>query len=119
MSLSVKTTLYPYRMHLKEKEPMELVIEIKNEDIKPKLVSFELQLPEAVAIDRTGMTRLVKKNLEKMGSGETKKLEYNIYPTKTAESGSYSGKILVLEHYQDYDYVLGKYSKEVLFRIIE
>ncbi|MEW6295076.1 MAG: hypothetical protein AB1467_02130 [Candidatus Diapherotrites archaeon] len=117
--LTVKTNLFPYRMHLKEKEPLELTIEIRNDDVKPKLVSFELELPETVAIDKSGMTRIVQKNLDRMSPGETKKFLYSIYPSKKVDTGHWGGKLTVSEHYQDYNYILNNYSKDILVRIIE
>ncbi len=115
--LSVRTRIYPYRLKMQDKDPMQLSIEITNEDINSKIVSFQLKLPESIATDRGGINRFIQKNIQSLRAGETQKFDYNLYPTKRATEGDFNGKLIVSEHYQSFDYVQGNISKTLTFRI--
>jgi len=117
--LNLNTTLFPYRTRLNEKNPMELTIELKNETNKAKMVSLSVKLPSVFALDKTGLNKTDEKKIKSISPGETKKIIYSIYSMNYAEAGVYSGKITVHDHFNNYDYLLGTISKELVLKIIE
>jgi hypothetical protein len=74
-------------------------------------------LPETVATDRGGINRAIQKNIHKLQPGETQKFDYNLYLTKRAIEGEFSGKLKVHDHYQSFDYILGSTTKNLSFKI--
>lgn len=119
MSISIKTEVFPYRLRLQEKQPGELFIMISNNFSEPKTLSMTLDLPEEVAFDKVGLRRGMEKKLDVLKPGETKSIRLPLFATNHADYGLYSGKLIVLEHAKNYDYVLHKYSKELNFRVSE
>ncbi len=118
--LVVKTSLFPFRMKLKNRESVELSFSITNNGIKPKLVSFTLELPPQLGLDKAGMNRVIRKRLaDKLPSGATRKFSYEIFPSKVVEAGNYTANLNVSEHFKDYDYVLEDKNEEITIKIDE
>jgi len=116
--LIVKTSLFPYRMKLKSREPIELSFTITNNGIKPKLISFILELPPQLGLDKGGMTRIIRKKLaEKVSPGQTQKFVYEVFPSKVVETGEYLASLNVSEHFKDYDYVLESKDEEISIKV--
>ena len=64
--LSVDSRLYPYRLSLRDKQPMDVAVAIANHDSADKLVSLDLQLPDEVAFDKSGLNRRVSKRRDSL-----------------------------------------------------
>ena len=116
--LNVKTSLFPYRLKLKSREPIELSFTIRNNGIKPKLISFILELPPQLGLDKGGMNRIIRKRLsEKISPGQTAKFAYHVFPSKVVETGEYTASLNVSEHFQDYDYVLESKNEDITIKV--
>ncbi len=118
--LILKSSLFPYRMKLKNREPIELSFTIANNGVKPKLVSFVLELPPQLGLDKAGMNRIVRKRLpNKMAPGETVKFSYEIFPSKVVETGNYTASLNVSEHFENFDYELENKSEQITIKVEE
>ncbi len=116
--LNVKTSLFPFRMKLKNREPIELSFTISNNGIKPKLVSFSLELPPQLGLDKAGLNRIVRKRIaQKLMQGQTRKFSYEIFPSKVVETGNYTALLNVSEHFEDYNYVLESKDEQITIKI--
>ena len=114
----LKASLFPYRLSLKAKESQELSVEIGNESGQTKYLSLDIALPGAVSFDKSGLNRRVNKKLEPLKPGDKKSFLFPVYPTSRGDVGAFDGKLVVQEHYANFDYVTGHYSKELVFRIV-
>jgi len=118
VGLNVKTSLFPYRMKLKNREPIRLDFDITNNGIKPKLVSFVLELPPQLGLDKSGLNRVIRKRLtNKVIQGQSRKFSYEIFPSKVVETGEYYASLIVSEHFGDYDYVLDSKDEQITIKI--
>ncbi|PIN98914.1 MAG: hypothetical protein COT90_01880 [Candidatus Diapherotrites archaeon CG10_big_fil_rev_8_21_14_0_10_31_34] len=116
--LNIKTNLFPYRLKLRNREPIRLDFTIANNGVKPKLVSFSLELPPQLGLDKAGMNRVIRKKLpNKMAPGETVKFSYDIFPSKVVETGEYTALLNVSEHFGNYDYELENKNEQVTIRV--
>jgi hypothetical protein len=116
--LIVKTSLFPYRMKLKTREPIELSFTITNNGLKPKLISFVLELPPQLGLDKAGVNRIVRKKLQdKVAPNQTEKFSYEIFPSKVVETGEYIASLNVSEHFKDFNYVLESKDEEITIKV--
>lgn len=115
--LDINTRLFPYRISLREKKPQELVIELKNISNEPKMVSFEASLPFELAFDKGGLNRSMEKRIQELKPNEPKRFQFDVYAARMSGEGAYIGKLVVSEHYRDFDYVTKAYERELHFRI--
>ena len=109
----VKTNLFPYRMSLKKREPVQLFIEIRNDQSEEKLVSMELVLPRTLGLDKAG---LKWKEYVKIGSlkpSEEKRFYFDIYPKQTTLQGENAIQVHFFEHMKDFKDVERKITKNI------
>lgn len=116
--LEINSTLFPYRLSLKEKSPMELTIELKNSEAKTKNISFDLVLPDIVALDKSGFNKGVQKRIDGFKSHDRQKFVFELHPTKKIDVGEYEGLVIVEEYSGNYDYIVGSYKRPVLIRVV-
>lgn len=119
--LAINATMFPLRLSMSadKGKAMELTIDLTNKTNDTKMLSFDLVLPEAVGADRGGMLKKVSKNFDAVKSGETVSFKMPILLSPRAQKGSFSGKIQVTEHFNDYDYAMKYYTREILFRVVD
>lgn len=116
--LSINSTLHPYRLCLREKNPAVLEVEVVNRDSVGKLLSLSIVLPAEVAFDKTGLNRNLEKKLDLLKPDESKSFSFGIFPTSRADAGVFQGKLVVSEFAGDFDYLTSKYVKELFFRVV-
>lgn len=115
--VSFKSNVFPYRMVLSRREPVQLSVEMKNDSAEQKLISLEISLPRNLGFDKSGLkTREVIK-IGNMIANEEKKLYFDIFPKAATEAMEYPVDIMVLEHYKDYNNVNRRQSKQVTIRV--
>ena len=118
--LNIKTSLFPYRLKLRTREPLELTFSVTNTGVKPKLISFVLQLPPQLGLDKSGLNRVARKRVaEKLMQGATRKFAYEIFPSKVVETGEYTAVLEVSEHFDNYNYVLDNKTEEITIKVEE
>ena len=119
-NVSISSSLFPYRLSLKQhaKLAAELTVEVRNNDSKSKLLSFEMRLPEQVSLDKGGLNRLVSKQIKELAPSTAARMSFPVFLTQRADLGVFSGKLLVSEHALNFEYPTAHYSKEIAFRII-
>lgn len=117
----INSSLFPYRLSLKQHAKLagELSVEIRNNDSRSKLLSFDLLLPEQVSLDKSGLNRGASKRLEALEPNSSARVKFPVFLTQKASQGVFSGKLLVSEYSSNFEFPTTNYSKELSFRIID
>jgi uncharacterized membrane protein len=119
MGLEIKSNLFPYRMVLKRKEPVELRVEVANRSADKKLVSLQIALARAIAFDRGGLENGAVNRLGELQPNEAKEFYFKVYPKQGVKTMSYPIQIRVFEHFNSYDYIARKVVKNLELKVEE
>ncbi|MEM4327327.1 MAG: hypothetical protein QXZ13_04160 [Candidatus Diapherotrites archaeon] len=119
MGITIRSSIYPLRQKLSEKEPIELSLEIENEEPKTKMVTIEVFLPEVVSFSHISLNKELKRKIEAFKPFENHKEKIPVYLSRYARPGNFLGKIVVSEHYREFGVIEKQFRKEVPFRIYE
>lgn len=118
MALNVKTTIYPFRVSLKDKGEWDFRMEITNLEQKPSRVLLEIDLPEEATFTKASYSQRYETKYESMKPGETVSLKLPIFVSRHGDAGEFSGKARITEHYGEYGYVTKTYNREILLKIV-
>ncbi len=116
--IKIFTKLYPYRLNLKSKEPVDLEIKLKNLSNSAKQISIELIPDSDLSFEKTGSKRNEYKRLGVIKSHESITLNYSVYPFTGIVPGKHFIKIIVGEHTADYNVVNDSYESIVLLNTV-
>ena len=109
--LEIRNTFTPFKMKLGRREPVSLCIEIENEGKEPEIASFELNLGQQFSFEKTGFKTTAGVKIPEFKPGDVKKFYYDIWPKQAARTGMQPIKLMVIEHYQGFNYVKRKHDK--------
>jgi uncharacterized membrane protein len=98
---------------LKNREPVSLRLEITNDTDKPQIISYEVTLASELSFEKQGLKSYESDRIESMKPGDKISKYYKIYPKVMARQGEYPITISVTEHYNSFNYVLGKKTKRL------
>jgi len=115
--VEIRTELNPLRLILKNKGPVELMIQIKNDSDKPRLTSFDLVLGNHLAFEKQGRTNAKTKQLGELAPEEKVVQYFSIYPKIGIETGEHIILLSAIEHYNSYQYILGKKTRQIALRV--
>ena len=93
----VKTTFFPYRLILNRKQPVQLTIDIRNDEGKEKHFAMEVDVPRALGLDSTGPRSSDYKNLGALAAGQEKRFYYDIHGKAASEDTEYPVVVKVHE----------------------
>lgn len=116
--MTIKASVFPYRFSMKDKEPVELTVELKNNDPFEKMVSLDVLLPNSVGLDKSCINKGFAKRYNKVAPGQTIVEKQLLYLSPHADIGEVSGKIKVAEHYQEFGNITNSYNKTLALRIV-
>ena len=117
MGLEIKSNLFPYRMVLKRKEPVELSVAVTNNSPDKKLVSLQIAMARAIALDKGGLKNGVHQRLGELNPRESKQFYFHVFPKQGIKTMSYPIQVRVLEHFNSYDYIAGKVVKNLELKV--
>jgi len=115
--LVIKTVLMPFRMSISAKKPISLRTEITNDSDTAKKVSLKFMVSRDLSVERTGLANVFEKKVGEIGAGETKLMYLDIYSKAQTIPKDYPARILVYEHYSDYDYIDKEYKKDFIVKV--
>jgi hypothetical protein len=118
MALNVKTSIYPFRVSLKDKAEWDFRMEITNLEQKPSRVLLEIDLPQETTFTKASYSQRYETKYEAMKPGETVSLKLPIFVSKHGDVGEFNGRVRVTEHYGEYGYVTKGYSRDILLKIV-
>ena len=115
--VKIRTELNPLRLVLKNKAPVELMIKITNDSDKARLTSFDIVLGNHLSFEKQGRTNSKTKHLGELAPGEEVVQYFSIYPKMSIETGEHIILLSAIEHYNSYQYILGKKTKQLYLRV--
>ncbi|HLC36253.1 MAG TPA: hypothetical protein VJK05_01440 [archaeon] len=110
--LSLNARLFPYRLLLSRKKPVELEIEISNKGDKPRLLSLEVLTPRGISLDRAGLKKGDARQLGEFPPG-VKRFKFDLFPSQSIENGEHLIEVTLVDHHQSYQFVTKKLVKKV------
>jgi uncharacterized membrane protein len=115
--IAIETYFNPFRIHLSKKEPVSLAVSLKNNGNESKKVSLEVLLTRQFSFDKEGFKNTELKRIDELKAGEQKKFYFDIYPKQMTRIGLHPVVVRVLEHYNNYTYVLKEYKKKLELKV--
>ncbi len=109
--LDIRTSFTPFKMKISRREPISLCIEIENDGAETEIVSFELNLGQQFSFEKTGFKTTAVVKIPEFKPGDIKKSYYDIWPKQAARIGEQAISLVVLEHYQGFNYVKKKHNR--------
>ena len=105
-------------MSLRDKQSVQLGIEIVNREQEPKKLSLLVVISNQLSFDKSGFKTEEKRLLEVLQPNESKKMFFEIFPKPMTRQGEQPIRIRVLEHYNDYKYVLKETKLDTGLRVV-
>lgn len=109
--LVIKTVLVPFRLSLSSRKPISLRTEITNKSDEAKKVSVKFLVSKYLSVEKTGLANILEKKIGEIAPNETKLLFLDIFPKTQTAIREYPGRLVIYEHYSDYEYVNREYRK--------
>ena len=111
--LEINTSFYPYQLAIYRKQPVELRLKIKNAGTEKTLVSYKMQLPAELSLDKSGFSAQHQEKLGEIAPGQTVEQRFEIYPRPLTREGNTAIQINATEHYNTYEFAIKEYRKKV------
>ena len=105
-------------MSLSDKKPVQLGIEVVNRENEPKMLSLVITISNQLSFDKSGFKTEEKMLLEVMQPNEKRKLFFDIFSKPMTRQGEQPIRIKVLEHYNDYKYVVKETKLDTGLRVV-
>ena len=109
--IDIISTYTPFRLKISRKEPVQLTVTVHNRSNENKMVSMEILLSNHLSLEKSGYRNSDLKKIENFAKGERKRFYYEIWPKQVTMTGEEPVRIVVREHYNNYNYVANEYSK--------
>ncbi len=97
----IKTSFFPYRMVLMRKEPVQLRVDIRNDQKEARAYSIETEVGRSLSIGNAGAKMSDFKHLGTLAPGQEKTLYYDIFAKAHAGEESIPVDVRVHEHPKD------------------
>ncbi len=117
--ISIATTMYPYRLVLSRKKPIELKIDLTNRHEKATMVTMQVTASRNLAFDKSGLKASYMARIEKFAPNDKKNFLLDVFPKGYVSAGDYDITIKVLEHFNTYDYVTREYTKNLTVAVTD
>lgn len=116
--LEISTQLFPYRLKLENRQPVELTVSIKNLNREPSLISYDISIERTLSFDKGGYKAAVNNKVGVIAPGASTRTRYDIYAKHSARSGPQKIYIRATEHYNNYSLVKSEYTKTVEVTVV-
>ena len=113
----LKMRFSPFRLSIKSKEPVELVLDIENlRDEEPLLTSIVIRIPKALGLDSMGLNQMREIRMGYLKPRENKRFHIEVYSTARTKTNIYPIIVTAFSHYRDYSHVLNSVKKRIELR---
>lgn len=116
--INIITSLFPFRLNIKDKSPVELTIQIKNMGLENKFISYDIILDNTISLDKSGLKKSFSIRHGDFKPNEVINQRLYIYPFQGIRPGDNKIIIRVNEHYLDYDSLKQKTDKIIVIKSI-
>ncbi|PIN85285.1 MAG: hypothetical protein COV47_02945 [Candidatus Diapherotrites archaeon CG11_big_fil_rev_8_21_14_0_20_37_9] len=117
--IQIKTSFHPFRLKASRKDPVELEVVLTNTGPDPALVSYEVLVSRNLSMDKSGLKSNASNRLGVMEPKQNKTDLYTIFGRHIAKAGSYPIMIRVIEHHDNYNFVMKEYKKKLELMVDE
>ncbi len=111
--LEISTQLFPYRLKMKNRLPVELKVTIKNNSREPVLVSYDIATEKTLALDKGGYKSTENTKAGIIAPGASITGRFDVFAKHLAKIGPHKIYIRATEHYNNYSLVKSEYRKEI------
>jgi hypothetical protein len=118
MMINIVTSLFPFRLNINSKEPIELTLKIKNMGREEKFISYDVILDKKISLDKSGLKKSDSFRYGKLKPDELITNKLLIYPFQGIKPGDHEILIRVNEHYLDYNSLKQKTEKIITIKSI-
>ena len=113
------TRFTPFRMKLSNREPVQLLVEVVNNDSADKMLTLSILLSKTLSFDKGGYKVDAGERIEKLSPGESKRFYYELFPKPGIREGEIPVKVKLTEHYNSFDYVQNEIVKSTSLKVEE
>jgi uncharacterized membrane protein len=115
---SLKVRFNPYRLSLKDKTSVDLILDLENlRAEEPLLTSVVIRVPKQLGLDSMGLNQMREIRMGYLKPEESKSLRIEIYPTARTKPAIYPILITAFCHYRDYSHILNSEKKRIELRV--
>jgi hypothetical protein len=111
--LEISTQLFPYRLKMETRQPIELKVTIKNNSREPALVSYDIATEKTLALDKGGYKSTENVKVGVIAPGASVSGRFEVFAKHLAKIGLHKIYIRATEHYNNYNLVKNEYRKEI------
>ena len=116
--VSIKSVLSPFRLDLSKREPIALRVELTNDSTETKLITFRLIVAKDLSVESTGISNSLEKRLGEIAPGKTYLKYFDIYPKVSTREKDYPARMIIYEHYNEYEFVEREYKKDFIVKVM-
>jgi len=116
--INIVTSLFPFRLNISDKQPVELTIQIKNMGLEDKLISCDIILENSIALDKSGLKKSTSFRYGEIKPDQVISEKLYIYPFQGIKPGDNKIMIRVNEHYLNYNSLREKTEKMIVVKSI-
>lgn len=113
---AVKTSFHPYRMVIKRKEKVEMIVEITNISEEEKMTSLTVQTPKGLSLNETLNVNSLEKRLGVLKPKQTARIFFNIHPRFDTPPGPKEISLKLTEHHKSYDFVSDQFDSKIILK---
>lgn len=116
--INISTRMFPYRLDLKTKDPIELTIEITNMSATAKILSSDIIFDPELCLEKSGIKKSEYKRHGEVLPNQKIVMTYDVHPFQGAKPGRKTIKFKVKEHFNDYKYIENITEKRIEIPVI-
>jgi hypothetical protein len=117
--IAIKTNVFPFRFSMKDKNTVELSLEVANESSEAKMITLSIMLPKQVSFSKGGTNYDFQKEYDALKAGQKIQMKIPLYLSAETEPGTFDGMVKIEEHYNEFGYVMRTYSKPLVLRVVD
>jgi len=117
--MELVTRFTPFRMKLSNREPVQLSVEVVNNESADKLLTVSTILSKALSFDRGGYRVDASEKIEKLAPDKSRKFYYELFPKPGIRIGEIPVKVKLTEYYNSFDYVQNEIVKSTSLKVEE
>ena len=109
----------PLRMRMSRREPVQLYVEVSNDEAENKMVSLYINLSRDISFEKGGFKTDTMERISVLTPGETKRFYYELYPKPHLNYGEHPVTVTLLDHYNSFDNVKNEKVRNMSLRVEE
>ena len=103
----------PLRMRISRREPVQLYVEVMNDENESKMLSLYINLSNELSFEKGGFKTDDTIRMESLKPGESKRVYFEVWPKPHAAYGEHKVRLALLDHYNDFKNVKNEKVKNL------